>query len=63
VEAALLASIPLFADLTLDQRESVARLCEEIAVAEGETLLREGDFGYAMFAITSGARTSCRTAT
>jgi len=54
VDAAHLASIPLFADMTLDQRESVARLCEEIDIAAGETLLREGDFGYAMFAITSG---------
>jgi len=54
VDPAHLASIPLFANLTLDQRENVARLCEEIDVAAGDTLLREGDFGYAMFAITSG---------
>jgi CRP-like cAMP-binding protein len=54
VNAAELVSIPLFAELTLDQRESVARLCEEIDIAAGDTLLREGDFGYAMFAITSG---------
>jgi CPA1 family monovalent cation:H+ antiporter len=55
VNAAELASIPLFAELTLDQRESVARLCEKAEVAQGDTLLREGDFGYAMFAITSGS--------
>ena len=54
MNAAELVSIPLFAELTLDQRESVARLCEEIDIAAGDTLLREGDFGYAMFAITSG---------
>jgi CRP-like cAMP-binding protein len=54
VNAAELVSIPLFAELTLDQRERVARLCEEIDIAAGDTLLREGDFGYAMFAITSG---------
>jgi CRP-like cAMP-binding protein len=54
VNAAELVSIPLFAELTLNQRESVARLCEEIDIAAGDTLLREGDFGYAMFAITSG---------
>ena len=54
MNAAELVSIPLFADLTLDQRERVARLCEEIDIAAGDTLLREGDFGYAMFAITSG---------
>lgn len=55
MNAAELASIPLFAELTLDQRESVARLCEEIDVVAGDTLLREGDFGYAMFAVTSGS--------
>jgi len=54
MDADRLASIPLFAELTLDQRESVARLCEEIDIEAGDTLLREGDFGYAMFAITSG---------
>jgi CRP-like cAMP-binding protein len=54
VNAAELVSIPLFADLTLDQREGIARLCEEIDIAAGDTLLREGDFGFAMFAITSG---------
>jgi CPA1 family monovalent cation:H+ antiporter len=54
MDAEHLAAIPLFADLTLDQRESVARMCEEIDIKAGETLLREGDFGYAMFAITSG---------
>ena len=54
MNAAELVSIPLFAELTLEQRESVARLCKEIDIAAGDTLLREGDFGYAMFAITSG---------
>jgi len=54
VDAAQLDSIPLFAGLTLDQRESVAQVCEEIDVAPADTLLREGDFGYAMFAITAG---------
>jgi CRP-like cAMP-binding protein len=54
VEATRLTEIPLFAELTLDQRERVARVCEELEVEEGATLLREGDFGYSMFAVTSG---------
>ncbi|MBA3402558.1 MAG: cyclic nucleotide-binding domain-containing protein [Actinobacteria bacterium] len=49
-----LAKIPLFAGLTLDQRDLVAGACSELEVEEGATLLEEGDFGYAMFAITAG---------
>jgi CRP-like cAMP-binding protein len=49
-----LAAIPLFMELTLDQRERIAGVCEETDVAAGDTVLREGDFGYSMFAITSG---------
>jgi CRP/FNR family cyclic AMP-dependent transcriptional regulator len=54
MDAARLATIPLFAELTLDQRARVAGVCEELAIDEGATLLKEGDFGYAMFAITAG---------
>lgn len=54
VDATSLASIALFADLTLDQRERLAGVCSEIEVDEGTTLLRAGDFGYSMFSITSG---------
>lgn len=54
MDAAQLDSIPLFAGLTLDQRESVTQVCEEIDVAAADTLLREGDFGFATFAITAG---------
>src|SRR5262245_22165394 len=54
VDVASLEQIPLFAGLTLDQRESVARACDEVEIAAGTTLVREGDFGYAAFAIRSG---------
>jgi CRP-like cAMP-binding protein len=54
VDAAQLDAIPLFAGLTLDQRETVAQACEELAVETGTTLVKEGDFGHAAFAITSG---------
>ena len=54
MDAARLDAIPLFAGLTLDQRASVARACDELAVEAGSTLVQEGDFGYGMFAITSG---------
>jgi CRP/FNR family cyclic AMP-dependent transcriptional regulator len=54
VDAAQLDAIPLFAELTLDQRASVASSCEELATEAGSTLVQEGDFGYGMFAITYG---------
>lgn len=54
MDAAQLDAIPLFAELTLDQRASVASSCEELAAKAGSTLVQEGDFGYGMFAITSG---------
>ena len=54
MDAAQLDTIPLFAGLTLDQRASVASACDELVVEEGTMLVREGDFGHAVFAITSG---------
>jgi CRP/FNR family transcriptional regulator, cyclic AMP receptor protein len=54
VDAAKLDTIPLFAGLTLDQRASVASACDELEVEDGTVLVREGDFGHAVFAITSG---------
>jgi CRP-like cAMP-binding protein len=54
VDSTRLAAIPLFAELTLDERECVAEVCEQLEIEEGATLLSEGDFGYAMFAITDG---------
>jgi len=54
VDSTRLAAIPLFAELTLDERECVAEVCEQLEIEEGATLLREGDFGYAVFAIVDG---------
>ncbi len=55
MDEAQLDGIPLFAGLTLDQRASIASVCAELEVEEGATLVKEGDFGFAAFAITSGA--------
>ena len=54
MDAAELVAIPLFAGMTLDQRASIAQVCEELEVEEGATLVEEGDFGFAAFTITSG---------
>ena len=40
--------------MPLDQRASVARACDTLEVDEGTVLVREGDFGHAVFAIRSG---------
>jgi voltage-gated potassium channel len=54
MDAAGLDAIPLFDALTADQKAAVASACEELQVEEGTVLLREGDFGHAVFAIHSG---------
>ena len=54
MDAAQLESIALFAALTLDERETVAQACEEVEIEAGATLVREGDFGFAAYAIREG---------
>jgi CRP-like cAMP-binding protein len=54
MDARALEAIPLFAGLTVDQRTAVASACDELEVDEGTVLVREGDFGHAVFAIRSG---------
>src|SRR5207244_3753866 len=46
--------IPLFAGLTNEQVEDVARLFKERRFASGETIIREGSGGAAFFLIDSG---------
>jgi CRP-like cAMP-binding protein len=54
VDDAALASIPLFAELTDDERRRLAAVCTEVAVEAGTELVREADFGYVMFGIATG---------
>ncbi len=54
MDAAGLSAITVFADLDEAQRECVAGACRELEVEAGTTLTEEGEFGYAMFAVTSG---------
>ena len=63
MDEAQLDGIPLFAGLTLDQRASIASVCDELEVEEGATLVKEGDFGFAAFAITSGTADVVQTGT
>lgn len=50
-----LARVPLFAELEPERREHLASVCNEIEVPAGTVLTKEGDFGFAMFAIVDGA--------
>jgi CPA2 family monovalent cation:H+ antiporter-2 len=55
VDAARIASIPLFAELDDVQRERLAEVVGEVEADAGTQLASEGDFGYAMFAIEEGS--------
>lgn len=54
MDGAGLAAIPLFAELDEKERDELATVCSDIDVEMGTTLIHEGDFGYAMFAIVTG---------
>jgi len=54
MNAADLATLPLFGGMSGEQLGQIATSCEELEVEEGTVLLREGDFGHAVFAIRSG---------
>ena len=54
MERARLASIPLFAGLQAADLDLIADVAAESEAAEGATLVSEGDFGYALYAIESG---------
>jgi CRP-like cAMP-binding protein len=54
VDAAGIGSISVFAELDERQQECVASACRELDVDAGTTLTEEGEFGYAMFGVTSG---------
>jgi CRP-like cAMP-binding protein len=54
MDPAGLESVPLFAQLSRKDRERVSRSADEVDVAEGTLLVREGDFAYEFFAIRSG---------
>jgi CRP/FNR family cyclic AMP-dependent transcriptional regulator len=54
MQSATLATLPLFGALSQEQLDRIAGACEELEIADGTTLVREGDFGHAVFAITSG---------
>ena len=54
MDAQELASIPLLADLTTEQRSMVAERLNEREVDVGTVLAREGDYAYSLFFVVNG---------
>ena len=52
---ALIAKVPLFADLTSERRSAIARLLSARLVLPGERIVTKGERGEAMYFIASGA--------
>ena len=54
MDPARLKKIPVFADLSDEEREHIAALAAEVSVPEGKELVREGDYSYDVLAIEEG---------
>lgn len=54
MEESDLRSIPLFESLPRDDRRLIAQHADEIDVAEGTDLVRQGEFAYEFFVIQQG---------
>jgi CRP-like cAMP-binding protein len=54
VDPGRLKSIPLFADISDEELVQIATFAQEISVAAGRVLVREGDFSYEFMAIEEG---------
>jgi len=54
MDPARLKKIPVFADLSDEQRDHIAALAAEVSVPEGKELVREGDYSYDVLAIEEG---------
>ena len=57
METSRLAAIPLFADLKETDLAMIAAAAREVEVDTGHTLVTEGQFGHALFAVESGTAT------
>ena len=54
MDPARLKKIPVFADLSDEERDHVAALAAEVAVPDSKELVREGDYSYDVLAIEEG---------
>ncbi len=54
MDASRLKTIPIFQDIPDDELAQIATFAQEVSVAEGRELVREGDFSYEFMAIEEG---------
>ena len=54
MDPARLNKIPVFADLSSEERDHIAALAAEVSVPEGKELVREGDYSYDVLVIEEG---------
>ena len=55
MDPAALSSLPFFSDLSQDEVQAIASSADEVTVAEGRDIVREGEFSYDVFVIAEGA--------
>jgi CRP/FNR family cyclic AMP-dependent transcriptional regulator len=54
LDASRLKAIPLFEEVGDEELAQIAPFAQEVSVAEGNVLVREGDFSYELMAIEEG---------
>jgi CRP-like cAMP-binding protein len=57
MDAEKLKAVPLFSDMSPDERRKVAQWADEIDVGEGKELVRQHGLGHEFFAILEGTAT------
>lgn len=55
MDARDLAAVPLFSDLTDDERRQLADLMHEVHLPEGAELIEQGDLSYKFFVLLEGS--------
>jgi len=54
MDSAVLKKIPAFAELSDEERKSVATWANEASISEGSIIVNEGEYSYTFFAILEG---------
>ena len=55
MDPATLSGLPFFSELEPEEVQAIANSADEVSVAEGRDIVREGDFSYDVFVIVDGA--------
>jgi CRP-like cAMP-binding protein len=55
MDPALLSRLPFFSELSDEEVQASASSADEVSVAEGRDIVREGDFSYDVFVIVDGS--------